>query len=105
MDVNNTKEYSSNSSGNKKTGSVFVVDPNPPGMDIVPPEDLFIYVKFSAYPRSRTTYGGNTLEGKDIFFESGVEDEEIPKIICLFIIFPLLKSLTQIEAAAALFNE
>ena len=47
MDVNNTKEYSSNSSGNKKTGSVFVVDPNPPGMDIVPPEDLFIYVKFT----------------------------------------------------------
>jgi thymidine kinase len=44
MDVNNVKEYSSNSSGNKKTGSVFVVDPNPPGMDIVPPEDLFIYV-------------------------------------------------------------
>jgi hypothetical protein len=75
MDVNNTKEYSSNSSGNKKTGSVFVVDPNPPGMDIVPPEDLFIYVKFSAYPRSRTTYGGNTLEGNNIFFDSGVDDE------------------------------
>ena len=75
MDVNNAKEYSSNSSGNKKTGSVFVVDPNPPGMDIVPPEDLFIYVKFSAYPRSRTTYGGNTLEGNNIFFDSGVEDE------------------------------
>jgi hypothetical protein len=55
-------------------GSVFVVDPNPPGMDIIPPEDMFIYVKFSAYPRSRTTYGGNTLEGNS-FFDSGVEGE------------------------------
>jgi len=39
------------------------------------------------------------------FFESGVADEEIPKTICLFKIFPLLKSFTQIEAAAALFKE
>lgn len=75
MDVNNVQELNSNKSGNDKTGSVFVVDPNPPGMDIVPPEDLFIYVKFSAYPRSRTTYGGNTLEGNPIIFYSGVEDE------------------------------
>jgi hypothetical protein len=75
MDVNNVQELSSNKIGNDKTGSVFVVDPNPPGMDIVPPEDLFIYVKFSAYPRSRTTYGGNTLAGKPIIFDSGVEDE------------------------------
>ena len=75
MDVNNVQEIGSNSAGNEKKGSVFVVDPNPPGMDIVPPEDLFIYVKFSAYPRSRTTYGGNTLEGNPIIFESGVVDE------------------------------
>ena len=39
------------------------------------------------------------------FFDNGVTDEEIPKTICLFKIFPLLKSFTQIEAAAALFNE
>ena len=39
------------------------------------------------------------------FFDNGVLDEEFPKIICLLEIFPLLKSLTQIEAAAALFNE
>ena len=75
MDVNNVQELNSNKIGNDKTGSVFVVDPNPPGMDIVPPEDLFIYVKFSAYPRSRTTYGGNTLAGDPIIFDSGVEDE------------------------------
>ena len=59
-----------------KTKGVFLfVDPNPPGMDIVPPEDLFIYVKFSAYPRSRTTYGGNTLAGDPFIFNSGVADE------------------------------
>ncbi len=53
-----------------KIGKAFIVDPNPPGMEIVPPEDLFIYVKFSAYPRSRVTYGG---ENKT--FNSGIEDE------------------------------
>jgi hypothetical protein len=63
-----------NELGNEK-GSVFLVDPNPPGMDIIPPEDMFIYVKFSAYPRSRATYGGNTLEGDPIVFDSGVEGE------------------------------
>ena len=75
MGDDNVQEIGVNGSNNKKTGSVFVVDPNPPGMDIVPPEDLFIYVKFSAYPRSRTTYGGNTLEGDPIIFNSGVVDE------------------------------
>ena len=72
---NNVQEIGSNKGNEKNTGSVFVVDPNPPGMDIVPPEDLFIYVKFSAYPRSRTTYGGNTLAGDPIIFNSGVVDE------------------------------
>ena len=75
MDVNNVEQKGTNSGDNKKQGSVFVVDPNPPGMDIVPPEDLFIYVKFSAYPRSRTTYGGNNLAGNPIIFDSGVVDE------------------------------
>ena len=76
MDVNNVQDIGSNSgANNNKKGSVFVVDPNPPGMDIVPPEDLFIYVKFSAYPRSRLTYGGTSLAGNSINFNSGVEDE------------------------------
>jgi len=70
----NVEDLSSNKRG-AKTGNVFVVDPNPPGMDIIPPEDMFIYVKFSAYPRSRTTYGGNTLEGDPIVFDSGIEGE------------------------------
>lgn len=54
----------------EKIGKAFIVDPNPPGMEVVPAEDLFIYVKFSAYPRSRVTYGG---ENKN--FNSGIEDE------------------------------
>lgn len=61
--------------GTPKKGSVFVVDPNPPGMDIIPPEDMFIYVKFSAYPRSRTTYGGNDMTGDPILFDSGIDGE------------------------------
>jgi hypothetical protein len=54
----------------EKIGKAFIVDPNPPGTSIIPPEDLFIYVKFSAYPRSRVTYGGQNKN-----FNSGIEDE------------------------------
>ena len=54
----------------EKIGKAFIVDPNPPGMEMIPAEDLFMYVKFSAYPRSRVTYGG---ENKN--FNSGIEDE------------------------------
>jgi hypothetical protein len=50
-------------------GKVFVVDPNPIQNGIIPPEDMFIYVKFSAFPRNRVTYNG---EG---FTTRGVEDE------------------------------
>ena len=35
----------------EQKGSLFIVDPNPPGRDMIPPEDMFIYVKFSATPR------------------------------------------------------
>jgi hypothetical protein len=74
-DGDNVEELSSGNIINKGGGKVFVIDPNPPGMDILPPEDLFIYVKFSAYPRSRTTYGGQSKEGNNIFRNLGVEDE------------------------------
>ena len=55
-------------------GKIFVVDPNPPNNETIPLEDLFIYVKFTAYPRSRTTYNGTDLSGND-FINFGVEDE------------------------------
>jgi predicted chitinase len=55
-------------------GRVYVVDPNPPGRETIPLEDLFIYVKFTAYPRSRTTYNGGDKSGND-FVNFGVEDE------------------------------
>ena len=55
--------------GVEEIGKVFVVDPNPIQNDIIPPEDMFIYVKFSASPRNRVTYNG------DSFVTRGVEDE------------------------------
>ena len=55
-------------------GRIFVVDPNPQNNETIPLEDLFIYVKFTAYPRSRTTYNGGQKEGND-FINFGVEDE------------------------------
>ena len=56
-------------------GKAFIVDPNPPNNETIPLEDMFIYVKFSAYPRSRTTYNGTDLSGDDQFLNFGVEDE------------------------------
>ena len=55
--------------GVEEIGRVFVVDPNPIQNDIIPPEDMFIYVKFSAYPRNRVTYNGESFDIR------GVEDE------------------------------
>ena len=55
--------------GVEEIGKVFVVDPNPIQNDIIPPEDMFIYVKFSAYPRNRVTYNGESFDIR------GVEDE------------------------------
>jgi hypothetical protein len=63
------EELGSNKSTENGKGSVYVVDPNPPNNEIIPPEDMFIYVKFSAYPRNRVTYNG------DGFSVRGVEDE------------------------------
>ena len=56
-------------------GSLFIVDPNPPGRDMIPPEDMFIYVKFTASPRSRNTYGGTDPKtNKNTFFTSGTDE-------------------------------
>lgn len=37
----------------EQKAGIFLVDPNPPGRGIVPTEDMFIYVKFTAEERSR----------------------------------------------------
>ena len=58
----------------KQQGSLFIVDPNPPGRDMIPPEDMFIYVKFTATPRSRFIYGGLNSVGEGTNIENGVED-------------------------------
>ena len=59
-------------------GNLFVVDPNPPGgggLEQIPPEDLFIYVKFSASPRSRQIFEGRDSNGNPKISSSGVADE------------------------------
>ena len=48
MPNNNTPDVSN------VTSKIFLVDPNPPGMEMHPPEDMFIYVKFSAFNRNRS---------------------------------------------------
>lgn len=65
----NVEEIGTGQQQNNGGGRVFVVDPNPPNNEVVPSEDMFIYVKLSAYPKSRTTYNGN---GTSLL---GVEDE------------------------------
>tara|TARA_R110002020_G_scaffold209049_1_gene414918 strand:+ start:15824 stop:21127 length:5304 start_codon:yes stop_codon:yes gene_type:complete len=62
----------------KEVGNLFVVDPNPPGgsgLEQIPPEDLFIYVKFTATPRSRQIFDGHDSKGNSKISPSGVADE------------------------------
>ena len=35
------------------SAGLYLVDPNPPGRGIIPTEDMFIYVKFTAEERNR----------------------------------------------------
>ena len=46
----------------KKNQNVYLVDPNPPGMEVHNTEDLFIYVKLSAYDRNRSNTSGTSGE-------------------------------------------
>ena len=50
----------------QENAGMFLVDPNPPGRGVLPVEDMFIYVKFTAQERSRgiatLTSGDNTVE-------------------------------------------
>ena len=36
--------------------NILIVDPNPPGRGMHPPEDMFIYVKFTAHNRDRSVW-------------------------------------------------
>tara|TARA_Y100000589_G_scaffold42490_1_gene35661 strand:- start:37998 stop:43232 length:5235 start_codon:yes stop_codon:yes gene_type:complete len=42
--------------------NIYLVDPNPPGMEIHNSEDLFIYVKLSAFDRNRSNTSGTSGE-------------------------------------------
>lgn len=46
----------------KKNQNVYLVDPNPPGMEAHNTEDLFIYVKLSAFDRNRSNTSGTSGE-------------------------------------------
>ena len=57
-------ENSNNVKVETKGGGLFLVDPNPSGRNVVPAEDMFIYVKLTATERSRgvVTLGQNDNE-------------------------------------------
>ena len=56
--------------------NIYIVDPNPPEMDMHPPEDMFIYVSFVAQNRNRGTFiGKDKITGKDAFTDSGTAGE------------------------------
>ncbi len=43
-------------------GFLKLVDPNPPGREVIPVEDLFIYVKLTARSKARCGVGGDETE-------------------------------------------
>ena len=47
-------------------GFLLLADPNPPGRDLPPIEDLFIYVKLNAYTRSRSVIVNDSGKGPSI---------------------------------------
>jgi predicted chitinase len=74
--------------GQDAKSTFFIVDPNPPGRDIVPPEDLFMYVKFSVRTKRRSIIGiDNSINnsgslGEIDFISTKVEkDSETQKIL------------------------
>ena len=42
--------------------NILIVDPNPPGGGMHPPEDMFIYVSFVAQNRNRGTFIGKNAQ-------------------------------------------
>ena len=44
----------SNDAKIKETGKLLLIDPNPPGSETVPNEDLFLYIKLKAISKSRS---------------------------------------------------
>jgi len=54
----------------EEKAGLFLIDPNPPGRGTIPTEDMFIYVKFTATPRSRGVYNltstDNSLDESNI---------------------------------------
>ncbi len=57
--------------------SVYLVDPNPPGREIVPPEDLFTYVNLKAIRRNRSAIETNGNAGNVSLSQSETTEGEI----------------------------
>ena len=56
----------SNKPKGEDKGHLLLVDPNPPGRETPPLEDLFIYVKLKAIPRSRSVIFNDSGKGPSI---------------------------------------
>jgi hypothetical protein len=66
----------SNDAKVENLGYVKLVDPNPPGRDIPPTEDLFIYVSLKAYSKSRSVIL-NEGEDNSVTTENSVQNNEV----------------------------
>ena len=60
----------------KQGNKIYIVDPNPPEMEKHSPEDMFLYIKFKANNRNRSTYlGKDETTQTDQFTNTGTEGE------------------------------
>ena len=60
----------------KQGNKIYIVDPNPPEMEKHSPEDMFLYIKFKATNRNRSTYlGKDETTQTDQFTNTGTEGE------------------------------
>jgi hypothetical protein len=66
----------SNDAKVENLGYVKLVDPNPPGRDVPPTEDLFIYVSLKAYSKSRSVIL-NEGEDNSVTTENSVQNNEV----------------------------
>ena len=63
-----------NSNGENDSVFTWVYDPNPRGRDVIPPEDLFVWISFRSLPKSRSvietdgTYSSSFFDSKGIQF-------------------------------------
>jgi hypothetical protein len=67
----------SNKPKGEEKGHLLLVDPNPPGRETPPLEDLFIYVKLKAIPRSRSVIFNDSGKGPSIESDDDPNGNEV----------------------------